>query len=89
MLRMGDRIGKIIKLHRRVNGAAIGIFPHQKAEKGGFAPAVAADEPQLPPGVDLKAGMGEDLVIAGRIGKGQIGYLDERHKKPPWLRLKQ
>src|SRR5699024_6834453 len=49
----------------------------KQLEKRGLAPAVAADEAQLPAGVQPEAHVLKDGVVAGRIGKRQMFDLDQ------------
>src|SRR5699024_12563987 len=50
----------------------------QQLEKRGLAAAVAADETQLPAGVQLLAHVLKDGVEAGRVGKRQMFDLEDR-----------
>ena len=76
---MRHRKGEIVEIHRRVDAPLKRIFPHQQLQKGRLAAAIAADEAQLPAAVELKARLFKNIVVAARIGKAQVGYLDLRH----------
>ena len=80
-VRNGER--KVIEGHRRAHRAAAVQFPGQDAQQGGLAPAVAADEPQLPIRVDLEGSVIKNQVRASFISKCQMRYLYPRHKIPP------
>ena len=76
---MRHRKGEIVEIYRRVDAPLKRIFPHQQLQKGRLAAAIAADEAQLPVAVELKARLFKNIVVAARIGKAQVGYLDLRH----------
>ena len=73
------RKGKVIEGQRGLDRSLVGILPHQQLQKARLAAAVAADEAQLPLAVDLKAYVFEYRIIAARIGKAEVGHLDQRH----------
>ena len=75
--RVGDGVGEIVEGHRGPDGAGVFVPAHKQLEKRGLAPAVAADEAQLPAGVQPEAHVLKDGVVAGRIGKRQMFDLDQ------------
>ena len=77
--RVRHLIGEVRAGQRMGDAAAMGILPHQQPQKGGLSPAVAAQKAQLPVRVELKAHMVIDIVIAARIGKGQVIHPNQRH----------
>ena len=61
-------------------GAAIwGQLPGQKPEQGGFPPAIAPHQPQLPVGVQLEVQPFKDGDVVPVVGKMQVLNGDLRH----------
>ena len=83
-------VGKIVEAHACVDRALIGVFSLQKPQKRGFAAAVAADQSQPPVGVQLKADVFKDVVIAAVIAERKVSYLNNGHghasDHKKWLR---
>ncbi len=71
-LRLIHRARKIDGAVRTGEGPAAGQAPLQQTEQGRLAPAVAAHQPQLPPGVQLKVQVLKDGDVVPLIGKGKI-----------------
>ena len=76
-LRVDGFTGKVFKAHRGRDAAPVFVLPQQQAQKGGLAPAVAAGEAQLPVGVELKAHVLEDLVVAAVVSKRKMRNVDQ------------
>ena len=76
---MFHRVGKIVKRHRGADASFIGIPPQKQHKKGGLPPAVSAHKAQLPVGVNLKADVVKDRIIAAGIGKCEVFHLNQRH----------
>jgi cyanophycinase-like exopeptidase len=91
---------KIFKVDTGRNASAVFVFAEQQVEKCGLASAVSSRKAQLPIGIDLKAYVFENVVVAAVIGKRQVGHFDQRHdrillhknrktaRKLPFLQLK-
>ena len=67
-----DRIGEVIELYGGLDPPLVFLLALEQAQQGGFSPAIAPDQAELPVGVDLEADPLEDGIVAGRIGKGEI-----------------
>ena len=80
-LRVGHLKGKVVKGLRGGDGAGIPPLPQEQPQQGGLAPAVAADEPQPPVGVQLEGEVLKDRLKAALIGEAQVGDLDQSHEK--------
>ena len=74
---VGNGVGEVVEGGGGADGAAVFIFAQQQLEKRGLAAAIAADEAQLPAGVQLQAHVLKDGVEAGRVGKRQMFDLDQ------------
>ena len=72
-------MGEVRAGRRAGNPSAAGILPQQQAQKGGLPPAVAAQEAQLPASVKLKAHIFKYVIVAARIGKGQVFHPNHGH----------
>ena len=82
----GNGIGEVVEAHRGLDAAGIFVVAHQQAQQRRFAAAVAADEAQLPVGVDLERYIVKDGFAAGRIRKSQMFHTDHCHVGLPPLR---
>ena len=71
--------GKIDEIHPGLNLAAVVISAFQQAEKGCFAPSIAADQPQFPLGVQLEVYVFKHIVRASIVAEGQVLYGNQRH----------
>ena len=63
------RVREIVERYRRCDRAAVGVTAQQQLQKRRLAAAVAADEAQLPVGVDLEADMLKNGIVAGRVAE--------------------
>ena len=71
-----DGVGEVVKDHGVGDPALVFVLPLQQPQKGGFPPAVAAYEAQLPAAVQLEGDVVEDGVEAPGIGEAEVFYFD-------------
>lgn len=58
------------------NGSAIIVFTKQQVKKRGFTSTVPSSKTQFAIGINLKANVFEDVVVATVISKSQVGHID-------------
>ena len=71
-LRVGHIEGKVVEGHRGRDDAAVPLLSQEQPQQGGLAPAVAADEPQPPVGVQLEGEVLKDRLRAPLVGKAHM-----------------
>ena len=71
--------GEVVKAHAGVYRALIGVLPLQEPQQRGLAAPVSARQPQPPVGVELKADVFKDVVVAALVAEREVGYFNNGH----------
>ena len=76
---IGHGVREILEFYGYQDCTAVCVLAQQQVQKGSFASAVSAGEPQLPIGVYVEADVFKNIVIAALMGEGQILNVDQCH----------